>query len=70
MLFSKNVLTKRTEFSIAIRKKIAENLVRLKTDVTKARQYRKSGENTLQQKILSRYLPYLCYCLLHLILFI
>lgn len=62
-----SALTKRTEFPIAIRKKIADNLVRLRTDVTKAIQYRKSEEKPLQQKILSKYLPNLCYCLLHFI---
>ncbi|XP_029343469.1 uncharacterized protein LOC100570366 isoform X1 [Acyrthosiphon pisum] len=48
-----SALTKRTEFPIAIRKKIADNLVRLRTDVTKAIQYRKSEEKPLQQKILN-----------------
>ncbi|KAL4104017.1 hypothetical protein QTP88_019330 [Uroleucon formosanum] len=48
-----SALTKRTEFPIAIRKKIAVNLVRLRTDVTKAIQYRKSEEKPLQQKILN-----------------
>ncbi|KAF0748505.1 YqaJ domain-containing protein [Aphis craccivora] len=48
-----SALTKRTEFPIAIRKKIADNLVRLRTDITKAIQYRKSKEKPLQQKILN-----------------
>jgi len=51
-----SALTKRTEFPNAIRKKIADNLVRLRTDVTKAIKYRKSEEKPLQQKILSKYL--------------
>lgn len=53
-----SALTKRTEFPIAIRKKIADNLVRLRTDITKAIKYKKSEENPLQQKILSKYIIY------------
>lgn len=58
-----SALTKRTEFPILIRKKIADNLVRLRTDITKAIQYRKSEEKPLQQKILSRCLTLYYYLL-------
>lgn len=47
-----SALAKRTEFPIGIRKKISENLVRLRTDITKAIQFRKSEEKPLQLKIL------------------
>lgn len=53
-----SALTKRTEFPIVIRKKIADNLVRLRTDVTKAIKYRKSEDKPLQQKILGTYIIY------------
>lgn len=47
-----SALAKRTEFPIGIRKKVSENLVRLRTDITKAIQFRKSEEKPLQLKIL------------------
>lgn len=44
-------LSKRTDMPIDIRKKISENILRLRTDITCAIKYRKSQNAQLSQKI-------------------
>ncbi|CAI6357811.1 unnamed protein product [Macrosiphum euphorbiae] len=44
-------LTKRTEFPIEIRKKIVNNIIRMRTDITCAIKFRKAEDKHLHQKI-------------------
>jgi len=44
-------LTKRTEFPIEIRKKISNNIIRMRTDITCAIKFRKAEDKPLHQKI-------------------
>jgi len=47
-------LTKRTEFPIEIRKKISNNIIRLRTDITCAIKFRKAEDRPLHEKISGR----------------
>jgi len=44
-------LSKRTDYPIDIRKKITQNIIRMRTDITCAINYRKSEENHYIKKI-------------------
>lgn len=54
-------LSKRTEMPIDIRKKISENILRLRTDITCAIKYRKSQNVQLSQKISGKVEHYFKY---------
>lgn len=48
-------LTKRTDLPIEIRKKICNNILKMRTDITCAVKYRKSEDKSLYQQISGKF---------------
>lgn len=54
-------LTKRADFPISVRKYITSNILRFRSDITKAVEYHLKNESSVQQKISGILLSYFLY---------
>lgn len=52
-------LTKKTEFPIYIRKKISNNILRMRSDITCAVKFKKTEDKPLHQKITGKTIPFI-----------